>query len=194
MAALLLAVAPQALAQRQSTEAEMNRLIDQLRPGATRGIRVPGEPPPPSQPAQGLERGAGPTARPAPRTAPPTTTAQPGVPAASVTVLFATGSATVTDAAARSLEPLGRALTSQELAPFRFRIEGHTDTVGSEQLNQQLSDARAQAVRDFLVQRYGVQPNRLEAVGLGQSQLLVPTGPQVPERRNRRVQIINIGS
>ena len=74
------------------------------------------------------------------------------------------------------------------------RIEGHTDTVGSRESNQALSERRAAAVREFLMQRFGVQPGRLEAVGVGEDQLLVATPDEVPERRNRRVQIINLGN
>ena len=61
-------------------------------------------------------------------------------------------------------------------------------------LNRTLSERRAIAVRNYLEARYGVSPNRLEAVGFGDKQLLVDTAPQVNEPRNRRVQVLNIGS
>jgi outer membrane protein OmpA-like peptidoglycan-associated protein len=185
-----------ALAQRdRSTDGDVRRLIDQLSPGsATRGIRVPGAAAP-SQPAtEGQQnRVAAPTARPV-TPSQPATTAPPGVPAASITVLFATGSATLTPQAERQLDALGRALTSQQLAAYRFRIEGHTDSVGSRESNQALSERRAAAVREFLMQRFGVPAERLEAVGVGEDQLLVRTPDETPERRNRRVQVLNLGS
>jgi outer membrane protein OmpA-like peptidoglycan-associated protein len=112
----------------------------------------------------------------------------------SITITFASGSATLTPEAERSLAPLGRALTAAELAPYRFRIEGHTDSVGDAAQNQSLSERRAAAVRDHLIRTYGVDASRLVAVGFGSSQLLVQTPPQTPEVRNRRVQIVNIGS
>ena len=90
--------------------------------------------------------------------------------------------------------PLGQALASPALAPYRFRIEGHTDTVGDDAMNRDLSQRRAEAVRAYLMGRYGVAPERLEAVGLGESQLLIPTPDNRPEARNRRVQVLNIGS
>lgn len=165
----------------------VGRIIDQLTPGSTRGIRVPQQEI--TQPAQNLPR-----ARPAEAPIRADTTAPAGTPALSVLVNFASGSATLSPQAERALAPVAQALASPALASFRFRIEGHTDTTGDAASNQALSERRAAAVRDFLVQRYGVSPNRLEVVGLGETNLLVRTGTQVPEVRNRRVQVLNIGS
>ncbi|WP_160000722.1 OmpA family protein, partial [Roseomonas sp. 18066] len=121
------------------------------------------------------------------------TTAPVDVPAASITVHFGSGSAELSREAIRALAPLGEALNSKTLRPFRFRIEGHTDSVGPAAMNLALSGRRALAVRALLVRYYGVDPARLEAVGYGDSQLLVPTGPEVPEMANRRVQVLNLG-
>ena len=104
-----------------------------------------------------------------------------------------TCSLTLTPQAAGALGSLGRALASAELAPYRFRIEGHTDTVGDARQNMALSQRRAEAVRDFLNKRYGLAPGRLLATGLGESQPLVPTADQTPEPTNRRVQVLNLG-
>ena len=49
-------------------------------------------------------------------------------------------------------------------------------------------------VADYIVSHYGVDRTRLTPVGLGDSQMLVVTPPGVPEPRNRRVQIVNIGT
>lgn len=221
-AAALAFVAGSPAAVAQSDPAAL-QLIERLRPqagGQTRGIRVPGAAPAgaaPSAPVQpapvftapSSESTSGasvagpgaPTARPPETARPSQAVARPPLrettadaPSASITVTFASGSASLTPQAEQALAPLGRALTSQDLAGFRFRIEGHTDTVGSAELNQALSERRAAAVRDFLIQRYGVSPSRIEAVGLGQTQLLVPTPDNTPNVRNRRVQVVNIGS
>lgn len=165
----------------------VGRIIDQLTPGSTRGIRVPQQEI--TQPGQNLPR-----ARQADAPIRADTTAPTGTPALSVLVNFASGSAALSAEAERALAPVGQALASPALASFRFRIEGHTDTTGDAASNQALSERRAAAVRDYLVQRYGVSPNRLEVVGLGETSLLVRTGGQVPEVRNRRVQVLNIGS
>lgn len=133
---------------------------------------------------------------PPPPDAPPPprqTTAPAGVAAVSITVNFATGSASLSPQAAFTLASLGRALSSPELAPYRFRIEGHTDTVGDAGMNLVLSQRRAEAVRDFLVKNFGVSPARLVAMGMGESQLLFPTPDNFPEPGNRRVQVLNLG-
>ena len=165
-------------------------LIESLQPeaGLRRGIRLPAQPTPAGTPIPA------PSAQ--PQATPPTltvTTAPPGVAAVSLTVNFATGSARLTPQAEGVLDNLARALASPQLTPFRFRVEGHTDTVGSRMLNQALSEQRANVVRDYLVRRHGIAPARLEAVGLGEQQPLVPTPEETAEPRNRRVQILNLG-
>jgi outer membrane protein OmpA-like peptidoglycan-associated protein len=93
-----------------------------------------------------------------------------------------------------TLDQLGKALSSADLANYRFRIEGHTDTVGSAAYNKTLSAERAASVARYLEQKFGVKAARLETIGLGQQGLLVPTPDQTPEPRNRRVQIVNLGA
>ena len=107
---------------------------------------------------------------------------------------LANGSADLTPEAIQTLDELGRALASKDLAGYRFRIEGHTDTVGSREYNHALSERRAETVVDYVAKKYGVDPGRLQAVGMGEEGLLVPTPSQTPEPRNRRVQVINLGA
>src|SRR5690606_13099793 len=71
----------------------------------------------------------------------------------------------------------------------RIQIQGHTDNRGGEQHNQDLSQRRAEAVRDWLV-RAGVDASRLEARGFGQSEPLVPNITASNRARNRRVQFV----
>lgn len=185
------------------------------RPGADAGpatppnapILVPAAPEPsPAAPAPSFAAPAPTPATPAPAALPsvtsdprpPTpvardTTAPPGLSAVSITVNFATGSHAISPEAAQALAALGRALASPELTPFRFRIEGHTDTVGDAGLNMALSQRRAEAVRDYLTKGFPIAPFRLVAVGFGEGQLLVPTGDNAAEPRNRRVQVVNLG-
>lgn len=65
-------------------------------------------------------------------------------------------------------------------------IEGHTDAVGPDTYNEQLSQRRALSVRRYLVALHGVDPARLRAVGMGEYQTLPGASPNAPE--NRRVQ------
>jgi outer membrane protein OmpA-like peptidoglycan-associated protein len=71
-----------------------------------------------------------------------------------------------------------------------FFIEGHTDAVGSWEDNLSLSDRRASAVADVLSERFGVPAENLVTQGYGEQYLKIDT--QGPERRNRRVTILNI--
>jgi len=151
--------------------------------GTTRGIHVVT----PSTP-----NAAATTATAAGKPAPAATADTP--PSASLSVLFATGSADLTPSAVKTLDVLGKALTDPRLAGSKFRIEGHTDTVGTPDSNKALSDARAKAVAAYLAKTFSIDAGKLEAVGMGEDGLLVKTGKGVPEARNRRVVVVNLGS
>jgi outer membrane protein OmpA-like peptidoglycan-associated protein/Mg-chelatase subunit ChlD len=66
-------------------------------------------------------------------------------------------------------------------------VRGHTDDKGSDDLNQKLSEARAEAVRVALVQ-YGVQPTQVRTKGFGKAQPLVPNDSEDNRRKNRRTE------
>jgi len=68
-------------------------------------------------------------------------------------------------------------------------VVGHTDAVGANQINDPLSQQRAEAIRSGLI-RNGIAPENIMAVGRGKRELLVPTADGVAEPRNRRVEII----
>ena len=69
-----------------------------------------------------------------------------------------------------------------------IRVEGHTDSKGSETYNQQLSEKRAQAIKNALAQK-GVDPNRIQTVGYGESQPISSN-----DSTNRRVNVVIIPS
>lgn len=99
-------------------------------------------------------------------------------------VLFALDSATISPDADAVLKEIADAAKAQPRA--RLVVEGHTDTSGTREHNQELSDARSRAVATVLV-RAGVSRDRITSEGLGESQLAVQTGDEVREPRNRRV-------
>ena len=68
-------------------------------------------------------------------------------------------------------------------------VVGHTDTVGSSEYNTVLSSNRANAVKDLLV-RQGAQADTIRTTSHGKANLLIPTGDNVNEPRNRRVEVI----
>ena len=85
---------------------------------------------------------------------------------------------------------LGEALTSGELSGYRFELAGHTDAVGTDAYNLDLSEHRAKAVLDYLVTAFGIDVTRIDAVGYGESRLLDPSDPKGDV--NRRVQVTRL--
>ena len=71
---------------------------------------------------------------------------------------------------------------------YQVEVIGYTDTLGQQPYNQELSLKRAAALRDELV-RDGLNSDSITIAGRGELDLAVPTGPQVAEPRNRRVEI-----
>ena len=137
-----------------------------------------GAPPPPPPPPQ-------PTAVVAPPRPSPPPPAPP--PAREFTVYFDFNSVTLT--------PEARAVVKQAAATARsapmthITVTGHTDTVGSAETNQRLSERRAAVVRDELVKN-GVPADEIVARGVGKNELAVPTAEGVKEPRNRRSVIV----
>lgn len=81
------------------------------------------------------------------------------------------------------LQSLGEMLGMDTAKGRSIVIEGHTDAVGDEAYNQQLSEARAAAIRQYLVEHYGIAPKRLLAVGKGERQLLQTEDPAASVNR-----------
>ncbi len=157
----------------------------------------PDTPPSDEKPrTRGLALGTGgaaePAAPPSPSAPAPTAAKPKAAPRISFQVEFAFNSAELTPKAAGILDELGRALTSPDLAAYRFQLTGHTDGVGNPDYNLSLSKRRAASVRDYLTRSFGVSPGRLVAIGRGSQQLLDPANPA--SDANRRVEIVNLGS
>jgi OOP family OmpA-OmpF porin len=105
---------------------------------------------------------------------------------ASRDVYFETDSAEIDAESKELLRTLGVSVLKAN-PDLRVRVDGHTDSRGSDAYNQQLSERRAAAVRKFFIDE-GIEPQRLESRGFGESQ---PAGPNdTPEnmRLNRRVE------
>jgi len=69
-------------------------------------------------------------------------------------------------------------------------IEAHTDSTGTDQYNQLLSERRADAVFEMLVDKYGVNPTQLSAVGRGESMPVASNSTDEGRAQNRRVELI----
>ena len=102
-------------------------------------------------------------------------------------VLFEFDKATLTPGALRSLAPLVTFL--RENLDRTISIEGHTDSLGSDAYNQQLSQHRAEAVRDFLVQS-GISADRITARGMGKGYPVASNATEAGRQQNRRVEMV----
>ena len=102
---------------------------------------------------------------------------------------FEFNSAVIGSKAMPQVTELGTALTSAELKGRTFILAGFTDAKGSETYNQGLSERRADAVRQFLSKKYGIEAGSLVTVGYGLTHLKDPANPFAAE--NRRVQVTN---
>jgi len=112
-------------------------------------------------------------------------------------VLFAVGSADLSDAAKRQLTQIAQSLVQisrriPDRLPWVLRVDGHTDPtpIRTSQFpsNWELSTARAVAVTKYLIAQ-GVPPNRVAATGFGEFQPLDPRADEIGNRRNRRIEL-----
>jgi OOP family OmpA-OmpF porin len=122
-----------------------------------------------------------------------TTSTQPAAPVAkpslSLQIQFEFNSSQISPLSQQALLNLSTALKAAELSASKFEVEGHTDAKGNSAYNLKLSQQRAEAVQQFLVQQ-GVAIQRLIASGKGSTLLADTTNPLAAE--NRRVRIVNL--
>jgi outer membrane protein OmpA-like peptidoglycan-associated protein len=101
-------------------------------------------------------------------------------------VNFATGKSNLLPASFRILEATVRGL--QKYDTVKVEISGHTDNVGGLEYNEKLSQARADAVRDYLIQK-GIAAERIRAVGYGYSRPRADNKTEAGRAQNRRIEI-----
>jgi outer membrane protein OmpA-like peptidoglycan-associated protein len=103
-------------------------------------------------------------------------------------VLFPSGGSTLSPTARVALDQVANALTEQPIES-KIVIEGHTDDRGSDANNQQLSQARADAVRSFLLEK-GLGADRVVAIGKGESEPIASNDNAEGRATNRRVDLV----
>ncbi|MDY0065563.1 MAG: OmpA family protein [Steroidobacteraceae bacterium] len=106
-------------------------------------------------------------------------------------VLFDLDQATLKPGAYRTMDRLAKAL--QHEPDQVVMIEGHTDSTGAEEYNQQLSQRRADAVRTALIER-GVRADQIETVGKGEAFPVASNENAAGRQQNRRVEMIFAGA
>ena len=102
-------------------------------------------------------------------------------------VLFDTGSYTLKSGAREKLAKISGIVLAHP--GLNLQIEGHTDSVGSDEMNQQLSERRADSVRDFLAEQ-GVPGSAITAKGFGKTQPVASNDTAEGRQRNRRVELV----
>jgi outer membrane protein OmpA-like peptidoglycan-associated protein len=102
-------------------------------------------------------------------------------------VLFDTGSSTLKPGAREKLAKISGILLAHR--GLTLQIEGHTDSVGTDDFNQQLSERRSDSVRDFLAEE-GVAVSSMSARGFGKTQPVASNDTPEGRQRNRRVELV----
>jgi outer membrane protein OmpA-like peptidoglycan-associated protein len=103
---------------------------------------------------------------------------------------FDYNSANISAKSLPSVQALGRALSNPDLKGSTFIVAGHTDAAGGDAYNQDLSERRADSIKRYLVDKFGVPGTDLVTVGYGKTKLKDPANPLAEV--NRRVQVANM--
>jgi outer membrane protein OmpA-like peptidoglycan-associated protein len=105
-------------------------------------------------------------------------------------IRFDYNSAAISKSSMPAVQELGKALSNASLKGSTFVVAGHTDAIGSEAFNQDLSERRADTIKKYLTEKYGLNGSDLVTVGYGKTQPKDPNAPMDPI--NRRVQVVNM--
>jgi len=114
-------------------------------------------------------------------------------PRALLPIYFEFDSAELRAESRELLERVSEALRGPNLREATIRVEGHTDSIGAAGYNLDLSERRARAVVRFLEEQ-GVSSGRLHATGRGEVEPVAPNDEEAGRARNRRVELVNLGS
>lgn len=107
-------------------------------------------------------------------------------------ITFDYNSADISATSLPNVQALGKALSDPSLKGSTFVVAGHTDAVGGESHNQDLSERRADSIERYLVDKHAILGTDLVTVGYGKSKPKDPNAPMDPV--NRRVQVVNMAN
>jgi outer membrane protein OmpA-like peptidoglycan-associated protein len=105
-------------------------------------------------------------------------------------IRFEYNSADISKASMQAVQELGKALSDPTLKGSTFVVAGHTDAIGGEEYNQGLSERRADTIKKYLNEKYGINGSDLVTVGYGKTKPKDANAPMDPA--NRRVQVVNM--
>ena len=104
-------------------------------------------------------------------------------------IQFDYNSADISKGSTTAVQELGKALSSPDLKGSTFVVAGHTDAIGGEAYNQELSERRADTIKKYLTEKYGIAGADLVTVGYGESRpkdANAPMDPSQPPRSGRQ--------
>jgi outer membrane protein OmpA-like peptidoglycan-associated protein len=105
-------------------------------------------------------------------------------------IQFDYNSADISKNSVTAVQELGKALSDASLKGSTFVVAGHTDAIGGEAYNQDLSERRADTIKKYLTEKYGITGSDLVTVGYGKTRPKDANAPMDPA--NRRVQVVNM--
>ena len=105
-------------------------------------------------------------------------------------IQFDYNSADISKGSVTAVQELGKALSDASLKGSTFVVAGHTDAIGGEAYNQDLSERRADTIKKYLTEKYGIADADLVSVGYGETKPKDANAPMDPG--NRRVQVVNM--
>src|SRR3954465_15717972 len=105
-------------------------------------------------------------------------------------IRFDYNSADISKSSMPAVQELGKALSDASLKGSTFVVAGHTDAIGGEAYNQDLSERRADTIKKYLTEKNGIAGSNLVTVGYGKTKPKDPNAPLDPV--NRRVQVVNM--
>jgi outer membrane protein OmpA-like peptidoglycan-associated protein len=113
-----------------------------------------------------------------------------GKPNIDLEINFDYNSADISSKSLPSVQALGKALTNPDLKGSTFVVAGYTDAAGGDSYNQDLSERRADSIKRYLSDKFGIAGSDLVTVGYGKTKLKDPSQPLAEV--NRRVQVVNM--
>ena len=105
-------------------------------------------------------------------------------------IRFDYNSADIAKTSMQAVQELGKALSDPTLKGSTFVVAGHTDAIGGEEYNQGLSERRADTIKRYLTEKFGINGSDLVTVGYGKTKPKDANAPLDPV--NRRVQVVNM--
>jgi len=111
-------------------------------------------------------------------------------PKIDLNIQFEYNSAAISPNSMASVQELGKALSNPSLKGTTFVVAGHTDAIGGESYNQDLSERRSDTIKHYLVEKFGIAGSDLVTVGYGKTKPVDANAPMDPI--NRRVQVVSM--